>query len=126
VVNGPVNGPPLSLSPKASIDYNVHQNFSGAEDSRTGAPNVYVNLQLADEFSEERGGYGYNTRGNPPSLTGVQPGRYWVQINPSSSDTYVASVTSDGKDLFREPLVVPFGAGVPPIDIMVRNDPRQD
>jgi hypothetical protein len=125
VANGPVNGPPLSLSPRAIIDFNVHQDFSGAENSRTGAPNVYVNLQLADEFSEERGGYGYNIRGNPPSLTGVQPGRYWVQVNPSSSDTYVASVTSDGKDLFREPLVVLFGASVPPIDITVRNDPGE-
>jgi len=125
VANGPVNGPPLSLSPRAIIDYYVHQDFSGAENSRTGAPNVYVNLQPADEFSEERGGYGYNTRGNPPSLTGVQPGRYWVQVNPSSSGTYVASVTSGGKDLFREPLVVPFGASVPPIDITVGNDPGE-
>ncbi|HEX8896603.1 MAG TPA: hypothetical protein VF783_25035 [Terriglobales bacterium] len=125
VANGPVNGPPLSLSPRAIIDYNVHQDFTGAENSRAGAPNVYVNLQLADEFSQDRGGYGYNTRGNPQSLTGVKPGRYWVQVNLSSSDTYVASVTSGGKDLFREPLVVPFGASVPPIDITVRNDPGE-
>ena len=97
VANGPVNGPPLSLSPRAIIDYNVHQDFNGAENSRTGAPNVWVNLQSADEFWQERGGYGYNTRGNPPSLTGVKPGRYWVQVNPPSSDTYVASVTSGGK-----------------------------
>ena len=126
VANGPVNGPPLALSRRTIIDYNVHQDFSSGNSSVAGAPTVYLNLQPADEFSElDQGGFGYNTRGNPPSLTGVRPGRYWVQANPSSSDIYVASVTSGGKDLLQVPLVVPFGASVPPIDITLRNDPGQ-
>jgi hypothetical protein len=126
VANEPVNGPPLALSQRTIIDYNVRQDFSGAETSRTGVPTVYLNLLLADEFGDQGGGqYGYNNRGNPPSLTGVSPGRYWVQVNPPSSDTYVASMTSGGKDLSREPLVVPYGASVPPIEITVRNDPGQ-
>jgi hypothetical protein len=118
VANGPVNGPPLALSPNVSIDYNVHQDFSSAGNSNTPAQPVYVYLQSADEFSNQRGGGGqYSAPGNSPVLTGVKPGRYWVQANPSSSDIYVVSVTSGGKDLLASPLVVPFGGSVPPIEI---------
>jgi len=120
VANGPVNGPPLALTPNVSIEYNVHLDFSNAGNPNlTGQP-VYVYLQSADEFSNQRGGGGrYMAQGNPPALVGVKPGRYWVQANPSSSDLYVASVTSGGRDLLASPLVVPFGASIPPIEINV-------
>jgi hypothetical protein len=119
VANGPVNGPPLALTPNISIEYNVHQDFSSVGNSNMPAQPVYVFLQSADEFSNQRGGGGQYGGNGAPVLTGVKPGRYWVQANPSSSDLYVMSVTSGGKDLLATPLVVPFGASVPPIDINV-------
>jgi len=118
VANGPVNGPPLALTPNVLIEYNVHQDFSAVESSPIPSPSVSVNLQEAEEFSEAGGGgVRYSTQSNLPALSGVRPGRYWVQVNPSSSDIYVASVSSGGKDLLASPLVVPFGASVPPIEI---------
>ena len=89
-------------------------------------PSIYVTLQSAEEFSVERGSGGtYQSQGNPPVLASVSPGRYWVQVQPSQSGIYVASATSGGKDLLRTPLVVPFGASVPPIEVTVRNDPAE-
>ena len=119
VTNGPVNGPPLALTPNVSIEYNVHQDLSNTGNSSASAQPVYVYLQSADEFPHQRGGRGQFSQGNAPVLTGVRPGRYWVQVNPNSSEVYVASVSSGGKDLLASPLVVPFGANVPPIDINV-------
>ena len=126
VANGPVNGPPLALTPNVSIEYNVRQDFSTAESARMSSPSVYVNLQSAEEFAESRGGGGgYSPPGNTPVLAGVKPGRYWFQVNPTSSDIYVASVSSGGKDLLASPLVVPFGASVPPIDITLGRGPGE-
>jgi hypothetical protein len=90
------------------------------------SPSVYVSLQPAEEFAESRGGGGqYSSQGNSPVLTGVKPGRYWVQVNPTSSDIYVASVSSAGKDLLAFPLVVPFGASVPSIEITLGQGPGE-
>jgi hypothetical protein len=126
VANGPVNGPPLSLSPNVSIEYNVHQDFTAGESARVSSPSVWLNLQGAEEFAEQRGGGGqYSSQGNSQVLTGVKPGRYWVQVNPTSSDIYVESVSSAGKDLLASPLVVPFGASVPPIEITLGRGPGQ-
>lgn len=120
VENAPVNAPPLTMKPNVSIEINVRQDNTAAQ------PSLYVTLQSAEEFSVERGSGGtYQSQGNPPVLAGVSPGRYWVQVQPSQSGIYVASATSGPKDLLRAPLVVPFGASVPPIDITVRNDPAE-
>ena len=126
VANGPVNGPPLALTPNVSIEYNVQQDLGAAGSSGMSSPSVYVSLQPADEFAESRGGGGqYSSQGNSPVLTGVKPGRYWAQVNPTSSDIYVASVSSGGKDLLASPLVVPFGASVPPIEITLGRGPGE-
>jgi hypothetical protein len=126
VANGPVNGPPLALTPNVSIEYNVQQDLGAAGSSRMSSPSVYVSLRPADEFAESRGGGGQSSSSDgPPVLTGVKPGRYWVLVNPTSSDIYVASVSSGGKDLLASPLVVPFGASVPPIEITLARGPGE-
>jgi hypothetical protein len=125
VANGAVNGPALALTPNVSIEYNVHQDLGNTGNSNAPSQPVYVYLQSADEFSNQRGGRGQYSQGNAPVLTGVRPGRYWVQVNPNSSDVYVASVSSGGKDLLASPLVVPFGASVPPIEITLGRGPGQ-
>jgi hypothetical protein len=65
----------------------------------------------------------YQSQGNPAAFTGVKPGRYWVQVEPTTGDAYLESVTSGGEDLLRTPLVVPFGASVPPIEITMGRNP---
>ena len=123
VANGRVNGPPLALTRNPSIEINVHRDLSGADNSRIPTLSAYVTLQSADEFAGERGSdFPYRSQGDAPALEGVKPGRYWVQVQPTASDMYAASVTSGSKDLLRVPLIVPIGASVPPIEITVRND----
>ena len=122
VANAPLVGPPLTLAPGVSIEINVRQDSPAGENPQ-GAPNVYVSLESAEEFPVESGSGGnYQAQGNPLAFQGVAPGRYWVRVNPSASGMYFASVTSGTKDLLRTPLVVPYGASVPPIEITVRYD----
>ena len=122
VANGPVNSPPLTLAPNISIEVNVRQD-SPAGENAAGAQNVYVSLQSAEEYSVERGlGGNYQSQSNPPVLANVIPGRYWVQVQPTGSGMYIASVSASNKDLQRTPLVVPYGASMPPIEITVRYD----
>jgi len=125
VENAPVNAPPLTMTPNVSIEINVRQDTTAAGSLQVQL-SLYVTLQSAEEVSVERGsGETYQSQGNPLVLAGVSPGRYWVQVQPSQSGIYVASATSGPKDLLRAPLVVPFGASVPPIEITVRNDPAE-
>lgn len=130
VSNGPVNGPRLILAQNASIEVNIREDMTGADNQRVprsrGAPNrplAYVRLQPAEEYSGQRGpGMTYQSQGDFPTLSGVEPGRYWVQVQEATSPSYASSVTSGDIDLLRALLVVPFGASVPPIEITLRYD----
>jgi hypothetical protein len=128
VTNGQVNGAPLGLAQNPSIEINIRKDLTAADKTpaqregygRTG-PEANVVLQPAEELSNRRGpGIPYYAQGNPPTLSGVRPGRYWVQVQIGQG--YVSSLTSGGKDLLRAPLVVPYGASVPPIEIDLRYD----
>ena len=84
-------------------------------------PPAYVTLMSAEDVSSQRGAGGYfQAQGTPLVLAGVPPGRYWVQIQ--NSDGYPAYVTSGSRDLLRLPLIVPYGASVPPIEVTMRYD----
>ena len=125
VANGPVNAPPLIMAPNVSIEINVRQDVAAGENP-AAASGPYVTLQSAEDVTVENGSRDtYQSDQNPPVLAGVAPGRYWVEVHPTASGMYAASVTSGGKDLFRTPLVVPYGASVAPIDITVRYDGAQ-
>jgi hypothetical protein len=55
------------------------------------------------------------------ALRSVTPGKYKVRAMATFSG-YVQAVRSGGVDLLREQLVVPEGADVPPIEVVVRDD----
>jgi hypothetical protein len=52
---------------------------------------------------------------------GVKPGIYDVEVQPMGTG-YVASLTSSGIDLLRDPLVIAEGSDPQPIEALVRND----
>ena len=53
-------------------------------------------------------------------LDNVQPGRYWLKVDPFNG--YVASAVAGSVDLLRQPLVVSPGGTSPSIDIVLRDD----
>jgi hypothetical protein len=128
VANRPVIGPVLAVTPNTNIEVNIHQDMTGAEDARRSPnggsqnqPAAYVMLISAEDVSSQRGaGNIYQAQGNPPVLAGVAPGRYWVQVQ--AGEGYPAYLTSGSRDLLRLPLIVPYGASVPPINITMRYD----
>ena len=88
-------------------------------------PRRYLDLTLepADDF-EQMGDASLRQPTTPEDeslvLEHVHPGRYWVR--PYAAVGYVSSITSGGIDLSREPLVVPVGGSVPPIEVKLRDD----
>jgi hypothetical protein len=128
----------MAMVPLQSINVNVQEEFTSAENSENGGlrvnrgnargPRNYLNVHLepADIFGA-RGGA--NLR--PPSgkydeslmLEPVAPGRYWIRVD--SSRGYASSVTSSAVDLQREPLVVAGDSSNPPIEITMRDDSGQ-
>jgi len=127
VADGPVNGTPMVMTPNISIEINFRMDVAANGNAQTrdatrdgGVPPPFVRLQSADEFAKDRSSSAtYQAQGDPSSIVGVQPGRYWVQV--FSSPYYPAAVTSGGRDLLREPLTVPYGASVPPLEITLRD-----
>src|SRR5262249_6650427 len=55
-------------------------------------------------------------------LENVPPGRYWIEVQPIFPLLYPASITCEGIDLLRNPLVVGLGGSAGPIDIVLRDD----
>ena len=128
VSNRPVNGSPMTLTPNPSIEINIRQDLTSGDKTPprpgrdgTRQPVAYVTLQSAAEISDDRGSaMTYQSQGDPPTLVGVKPARYWVQVRYFGG--YAASLTSGSTNLLREPLVVPFGASLPAIEITLRDD----
>ena len=132
-VNGPLEGPVMTVVPSFPISVNVKEEFTSPEQgpgrgsgaqgnfSTRGATNV--NLEPVDEFSHQM----YSPQRSPSDskadsivLENVQPGRYWVQVYAPRG--YASSMTFGGVDLLREPLVVPSGGSVAPIEVTLRDD----
>jgi len=55
------------------------------------------------------------------AVPNIAPGTYSAEIT-ASYHWYVASALCGAMDLLREDLTVPEGSGLPPIEIMLRND----
>jgi hypothetical protein len=126
-----VEGPRMTLVPNGAITVNVQEEFTSSENTRSeravihrGGPrrNVYVRLEPADDFGQERGAGMRNASGptdDSLAIEGVQPGRYWVRVDASRG--FVASVTSGTTDLQHHLLIVGPGGSSSPIEITLRD-----
>jgi len=134
-VNGTaLEGTPLYLTQDASVTVNVRTEFqfgpngeaqeSSAELNRARLVNLVVTLQPLEPL----GSTGRNVSSRPVegtenrtlTIANVRPGRY--RVVALTNNGYVASAQSGGVDLLKQPLAVGTGAGVPPIDITLRDD----
>jgi len=139
-----LSGPAVTLLPNNSINVSVKEEFQradlvpqgtltfggvGAVPENRRRPNyLQVTLLPAEEFS-----FAPSASLRPPTgpedeslvIENVQPGRYRVHVNTSTSIGFVSSITSGGTDLQRQPLVVGLGGATPPIEITVRDDGAQ-
>jgi hypothetical protein len=126
-----VEGPRMTLVPNGAISVNVQEEFTSSENTsservaferRETRRNVYVRLEPADDFGQERGAGMRNASGAADDslvIEGVQPGRYWVRVDASRG--FVASVTSGTTDLQHHLLVVGPGGSSAPIEITLRD-----
>jgi hypothetical protein len=132
-----VEGPRMTLLPNGAISVNVQEEFTSSEnassrslsvegrpvaDNRRGpGRDVYVRLEPADDFGEERGAGLRNPSGEEDALVieGVQSGRYWVRVDASRG--FVASVTSGTTDLQHHLLVIGPGGSSAPIEVTLRD-----
>jgi len=134
VRNAPVQAQSLPIFPLHSIPVTIEKDFAT---TNNGGPQIIqiengrqveisrdVNLMLFSTTNEES--VGVNLRHEPGGddsswvLENVLPGKYWVQTYTNQG--YVASITSGGTDLARDPLVVGPGGASAPIEIVLRND----
>jgi hypothetical protein len=132
VSGGPLQGPALMLAPNTSIEVRVNDERTKTQNvSETGLPNLVrtlnVRLVASDEFGQANQLWLRSPK-NPEDESLVfgnaQAGSYRVRAgcNPSA---YVAAISSSGRDLLRQPLVVGLGAAIPPIEITIRDDGAQ-
>jgi hypothetical protein len=118
-------GSPLAIATNPSIEITIRKDLSGADSTAkqvtatSSRVPAQVSLLSAEDVDGGRG-RAYYSQGNPLMLNAVEPGRYWVAVRAFGG--YAATVASDGKDLLREPLVVLYGASVPPIEVTLRYD----
>jgi hypothetical protein len=136
----PVSNLSMTLFPLHPIPVEIHKEFSatGQDGTQSGSisglargadgPGVNLNLTDADSAAGDSGGGGLEERpgssdGSLFQMQSVIPGRYWVRTYPNEG--YIASITSGGVDLTREPLEVGPGSSTAPIRITLRNDGGQ-
>lgn len=127
-VTGNVAGLRAVLAPRPSIPVVITTeavNPPPAGQIRTGnAPPAYLGL-LSTTPSLSPKEYSSMPVGNGKSqalaVPNIAPGTYSAEIT-ASYPWYVASALCGATDLLREDLTVPEGGGLPPIEIVLRND----
>jgi hypothetical protein len=134
VQNGPLNVA-LSLVPLNPVPVIIRREFTEQNNGTGfgivgGGPSDMVSAGVNLMLHKTTGGPGFfggNLRRAPGSsdnssfqIEGVRPGSYWVQA--MAFQGYVASITSGGVDLTKNPLVVGPGGTSSPIEIVLRND----
>jgi hypothetical protein len=129
-VNGaPVGGPSVTILPNSAVELHVTDERTNSDNTiAMGVRNLLNAMDLTFVPSSEFGQVN-PVRLQPPKgpedeslvMGEIQPGSYRLQTgcNPSA---YVAAVSSGGRDLLRLPLVVGYGAAIPPIEVTVRDD----
>jgi len=136
----PVSNLRVTLFPLHPVPVEIHKEFSANAQNGTqsglisglarGAegPGMSLSLIDADSAAGDIAGGGLEPR--PGSADGslfqmetAAPGRYWVRAY--AYESYVASITSGGADLTREPLEIGAGSSTAPIHVTLRNDGGQ-
>ncbi len=137
VAGKPLNGPRIPLIPINPITVEIHKDLTVTpppeqpgnkfERSATNGPGLNLALIPTDPFapSGQIAGGGLealkgSSSGSLFQTTSAVPGRYWVEVYPFEG--YVASATSGGVDLTRQPITIGPGGTAPPILITLRND----
>jgi hypothetical protein len=136
VTNAPTQALSMALLPLHSIPVEIHRQFpvntiSEPPQSPNGGfqeqadPGLNLILSSADSVvGDANGGALGPRRGTTDKslfeLSGIVPGRYWVQTTPYQG--YVGGITSGSADLTREPLIVGPGNSTAPIQIVLRKD----
>ncbi|HEX4544103.1 MAG TPA: hypothetical protein VH114_13110, partial [Candidatus Acidoferrum sp.] len=132
VSGAPVQGPSVMLVPNQLIEALVKDERTKGDDTiAPGARNLLgamnVKLVPSEEFGQ-RNVLWLRPPKNPEdeslAFGNAHPASYRVRAGCNSTG-YVAAVSSGGRDLLRQPLVVGIGAAVPPIEITIRDDGAQ-
>ncbi len=131
----PVKASPITLIPNGQIPVYVHQQYTAANpNSEDTGRNLFANrLQQIQRRSLDISlrplsmqGPGANLKNTPAQsdddlvLENVQEGAY--RVSARAFRGYIASMTSNGVDLLRQPLIVGSGGAAGPIDVTLRDD----
>jgi hypothetical protein len=130
VKDAPLTHASIVLLANGSIPVNIkdelsdhHSNIFLRQGGFSREQKAEVSLQPADQFAATESIYLRPPRklnDNDLMLDNVQPGRYWLKVDPSSG--YVASAVAGSVDLLRQPLVVGPGGASLAIDIILHDD----
>jgi hypothetical protein len=137
IAGASAEGPSMTLTATSSIVVNVKEEFTSTNWNGSGTipaggrtfatPKQRVDLDVSvepaeDDFTQQGGGSLRPPTGpndNSMVLEDIAPGRYWLRTRAGRG--YVASATTGGIDLLRQPFAVGLGTTVP-IDITLRDD----
>lgn len=120
-VAGDVKGLQLRPFQTTSIPINLTTEFTNRDVGWRGRFNLQALVWPVDERNaagKPKPQLTYD--GNSLVLVNLTPGTYSVQF--TSPFGYVASAKCGSTDLLRENLVIPAGAALPPIEVVLRND----
>lgn len=134
-VNGaPTVGPSVMLAPNSSIEVHVSEELKKDESGRpesTNNPNssanqYMTNLKLVPQeelgnVNQIRPGTAGNSAEKSFVFENVAPGHYLIHAGCLPS-WYVAAISSGGRNLLRQPLVVGLGSSIEPIEVTIRDD----
>jgi hypothetical protein len=129
-VNGaPVAGPTVTLVPNAVIPVLMRDERTKPDSANSlRVPNLanafQISLVSEDEYMRRPPFYlrgSQNPGDDSAQIMDVPPGTYRVR-SACQPWGYVAAVSSGGRDLLQQPLVVAPGAAVPTLEVSIRDD----
>ncbi|MDR3734188.1 MAG: carboxypeptidase-like regulatory domain-containing protein [Acidobacteriaceae bacterium] len=116
VIGPEVKAEKIVLIPNGSISVRVHREYTSAQANYGLSVSQMVYLTPLGMMAQVMPGQGVGDL----VVENVREGRYRVQ--PTQSRGYVASLSSNGMNLLRDPLVVGPGGTSEPIDMTLRDD----